>query len=387
VNKSDSNSVIVGVKAKTYPEERNFSGLSVPGFNYKKVRDFYKYPAYAYFKLNNKPHPKWLNLFNDFGLGNYEILHFFNAISSGKKPWITTFEYYVPRGAHKVGADKKEQSYIDYALTRIARSSCKQLIALSQFAYDAQLKYLKDYGKFELEIEKKMRVMHPPQQVVIKSITDKPNNEVLSFVLIGADFFRKGGMEVLRVFDKLLSAGAKIELTIVSKMLFGDYASQSTANDLMNAKTIIAKYENIKQFDYLENNSVLDLMKSADVALLPSYEETYGYTVLEAQANGCPVITTNGTAFPEINNNDIGWLIEVELDEDKRSVPRSVAGKKAFTTAVELGLEEIIQEILSEPSITKMKGAKAIHKIREKHCPVKAANELAKLYKSCLNND
>lgn len=383
--KSQAKNIIVGVKARTYPEERNFSGLAVPGFQFKKVADLYKYPAYAYFKLKKKPHPRWLNIFNDFGSGNYQILHFFNAVNAGRKPWISTFEYYMPRGAQKVGVNKSEKKYIDYVLGRISDDSCRQIIALSQFAYDAQVKYLQDYGSFIETVQGKMRVMHPSQKIIVENISEKPNNKDLSFVLIGADFFRKGGLEVLNVFDKLLSAKNKVKLTIVSKMQFGDYASTSTEKDLEQALSIIDQHEQIVHHRFLENEKVLELFKAADIALLPSYEETYGYTVLEAQAAGCPVITTNGTAFPEINNEKLGWLIDVDLDNDLRSVPRSADAKQKFKDDVQSQLFNIISEIIANPEIVKVKGKAAIEKIKTENCPIKAASNLAEIYKASLS--
>ena len=56
----------------------------------------------------------------------------------------------------------------------------------------------------------------------------------------------------------------------------------------------------------LTNNETLELMKKSHIGLLPTYADTYGYSVLEFQAAGCPVITTNVRALPEINNNNLG---------------------------------------------------------------------------------
>lgn len=375
----------VGVKAMTYPELRNFCGLNVPGYQFKKVLDFYKFPAYLYYKLRGKTHPRWLNLFRDFNLGGYDVLHFFNAVSTGKKPWICTFEYYLPRGAHKIGDVESENKYIEFALSRINSTSCIQLIAISQFAYNSQLKYLKEFGKFEQNIESKMRVIHPPQKLIITDISEKPVNKSLEFVMVGADFFRKGGLEVLHVFDKLLSAKKEVRLKIISKMQVGDYASNSNPNDLTEALAIIAKHKEITHYEFIENSEVLKIMLNADIVLLPSYEETYGYTVLEAQANGCPVITTNGTAFNEINNNEVGWVIEVELDEDGRSVPRSENAKILFREKVESGLNEIIENCLIHPEIVKVKGQNAINRIREMHNPEQVGNILAEIYNSAIS--
>lgn len=52
-------------------------------------------------------------------------------------------------------------------------------------------------------------------------------------------------------------------------------------------------------------------MKNSHVGLLQTWSDTYGYSVLEFQACACSVITTDLRALPEINNNEVGWLIEL----------------------------------------------------------------------------
>ena len=50
------------------------------------------------------------------------------------------------------------------------------------------------------------------------------------------------------------------------------------------------------------------LIAGAKVYVLPSLWEGFGIPVIEAQACGTPVITTNFTAMPELTG--AGWLVE-----------------------------------------------------------------------------
>ena len=59
-------------------------------------------------------------------------------------------------------------------------------------------------------------------------------------------------------------------------------------------------------------NTVYDI---ADVFVLPSYNEGFGLTVIEAYRQNIPVITTTATPFEEIANNGIGWYIEPNCSE------------------------------------------------------------------------
>jgi glycosyltransferase involved in cell wall biosynthesis len=379
---SHKKDITIGIKASNYPERRNFSELPIPGYTFEKIVDFYKIPAYIYFKIKGKPHPYWLNFFQRFGIGNHKVLHFFNAINLGNKPWITTFEYYLPRGAHQYRLFSKENKYIDTVISRLADPSCKKLIALSNFALNAQKKYLSDYGKFKDEILKKTIVQHPSQKNYFQNISEKPASDQLKLVFVGADFFRKGGLETLEALDILLNSNYNLSLTIVSSMQYGDYASNSTKKDVEKAFSIIKRHKSIMHHYSLQNKEVIDLFKEGSIALLPTYDETYGYTILEAQSCGCPVITTNGGALYEINNNSCGWIIKVPLEKDGRSIPRTTENREVFKTNVINGIINILKPLTINQEEIKIKGQKSIERIKNEHSVESAAKVLLDIYNS-----
>ncbi|MCC9168227.1 glycosyltransferase family 4 protein [Pontibacter harenae] len=377
--------IIVGTHAAGYNPKRNFIDLPLSDYEVQKKKDFLKVPAHVYFKLKKKSHPFLSNLFYDIGLNNVPLYHFFNAINIGNIPWVTTFEHYLPRGAHRPDVFKHEKWYIAFATQRLMHNSCKRMVAMSQFAYDAQLNFLYEYGDFVEELKQKMVVLHPQQPKLIDSIDQKKTaGDCITFTITGSDFFRKGGKEILRVFSKLLDEKQPVKLNIVSDLQFGDYASRATKEDQILAMNIINKYKQIEHYNQLPNISVLEVLRKTDVGLLPTYDETYGYSVLEAQAAGCPVITTNGAALSEINNNDIGWLIEVPLVEDNRSIPRTKEAKEIFSEIVEGQLDAIVRSIIEDRNVIMKKGAKALQRIEEEHCPFKVAKILETIYDAAL---
>ncbi len=378
---------IVGIKANYYPEKRNFTGLPVTNYSFEKKLDFYRLIAFAYFKLKKTTHPQWLNLFYDFNIGKYDLLHFFNAISLGNKPWITTFEYYLPRGAHQFGKYPKENKYINKVIKKLAGPNCKQLIALSEYAKNEQINYLSPFDTtLSQKIIDKIIVIHPPQQLHIDSVEKRTYNKVPELLIVGADFFRKGGLETLSAINSLKEQGIDVKITIVSRMQYGDYASQTTKKDLDTALSMIDQNPLITWHKSLPNTEVINLFKKADIALLPSYDETYGYTVLEAQACGCPVITTNGAAFTEINNSDCGWVIDVPLSGN-RSIPRTDSDRILFKKNVISGIESVIKEVLNDPTLLMEKGQNCIDRIKKHHSVEKAAEKLSLIYDSILKNN
>ena len=130
----------------------------------------------------------------------------------------------------------------------------------------------------------------------------------------------------------------------------------------------------------LPNEQVLSLMKQADVGLLPSWADTYGLSVIEAQACGCPVITTDIRAFPEMNNNRVGWMIKVPKNELGEALYTNETDRQLLSETIRKGLEEIVREIVGNPQLIVDKGTLALEKIKDQHDPQRYADALRSVY-------
>ena len=111
------------------------------------------------------------------------------------------------------------------------------------------------------------------------------------------------------------------------------------------------------------------------MALLPTYADTYGYFVLEAQSCGCPVITTDISALSEINNIDCGWVIPVPKDSFGNGVLNTEYERAEFSNCIYRGLEKYVLQVLDNPSLIKGKAMAAIERIRKQHDPLQHAEE------------
>jgi glycosyltransferase involved in cell wall biosynthesis len=67
--------------------------------------------------------------------------------------------------------------------------------------------------------------------------------------------------------------------------------------------------ENIDYYPGVYGEAKVDLMHAASVFVLPSYSENFGNVIAEALASGCPVMTTTGTPWNEIERYDCGKYI------------------------------------------------------------------------------
>ena len=371
----------VSTNHSDYNRNRNIIDLPFERVKVLKVVDIYKLITHFYFKTFNISHYYFLNSFNDFELNGSEIVHLFNGISYSNTPWISTFEYTLPRYSNSSKAKYKK------GVERLTHSSCKYLLALSENAKKLQVDYLEEnYPEYLTIISDKIQVLHPQQKHLINNYGEKKlSNDKIVFTIIGADFFRKGGLEVLRVFDKLHKE--KITLNIVSTLQYGDYASKAGIKELEEATKLISENLNINYFKTLPNNKVLELLKNSHIGLLPTYGDTYGYSLLEAQASGCPVISTDVSSLPEINNNEIGWIINVPKDKNRNGVLSSHKDISKFSSIVEKELYRIIKDdILSKHSIIKEKGVKALERISKEHNPKDKAEFLEEIYSEAIRN-
>ena len=63
---------------------------------------------------------------------------------------------------------------------------------------------------------------------------------------------------------------------------------------------------------FLDISQLRGLYSVADVSVVPSRREPFGLVALEALACGCPVVATNQGGLPDIINDEVGSLVDVD---------------------------------------------------------------------------
>ncbi|MEB2782437.1 glycosyltransferase family 4 protein [Algoriphagus sp. C2-6-M1] len=370
----------VGTIGLSYNHRKNFYGLVPKKVSYFKALDLispYRVMMRSHILKKLLAHPVMKNIHFAPLQRKVDIFHFFNALSLSKTPWITTFETSLPRW----GMDK-------FGLNAIASESCKGIVAMSNCAREIMLRKVSiDYPEHLEKISSKLTVIHPSQNPAIDYWDEKALNleGKLVFTVIGNDFFRKGGAEIVRVFERLFEEGANVEVRIISNLKFGDYASQASQTDKDWVTKLISTYpDQISHYQNIPNTEVLALLKSTHVGLLPTYADTYGYSVLEYQSMACPVISTNIRALSEINSIERGWVIEVPKDEFGEGLYRNKEEREVLSKIIEKELEKTVREILTNPSLISQKGQKALVGLKEKNDPEMNAESYFQLYQKAL---
>ncbi len=295
------------------------------------------------------------------GWGGADMYHLTNTVTISSKPWVVSFEHYLPRW----------NASSDWGAALLARPQCRRIVAMSKYALRTQESKLERQPRLAKAIRKKIVVLHPAQKALVTpSRLPRRKSEKLRFAFVGSDFFRKGGREILLTFNDLLQEGAPVHLTIVSRLDFGDYASHTTLEDARWAQDMIRRMgSNVTYFPSLPNEKVLDLFLHSDVSLLPTYHDTYGFALLESQAAGCPVISTSCCALPEINNPAIGWMIQVPTDPLGDACINTPEQRAALSRSIRDGLHATIKEICCHPECIPVKGANALQNVIQNHDP------------------
>ena len=319
-----------------------------------------------------------------------DIVHTFNHVCKMKKPWIVTFESTIPRTnqtveriwEHDDSIIIKPDKITQKSLEALMKPNCIKLIALSDSARRIQMEMLRhmDYTGVEA-LESKLVVIHPPQDVLVdeKWVHQKYKNMdgKIDFLFIGRDFFGKGGMQMVEALRGYVNR-YDIHLTVIGRLSYEKWGSKKEKEEW---EGILSSEPWITWHDELPNNEVLKLCKKAHVGCLPTFQDTYGYSILEMQACGCPVITTDIRAIPEINDISCGWLVPLEKNAVAGEAIHYTDGdKRARKEQLLVGLTQCIKELLAHPEQIEQKALNSLRRIKTFHDPQAYAAKIGEIY-------
>ena len=232
-------------------------------------------------------------------------------------------------------------------------------------------------------------MLHPSQNpnITESDLISKDFDRTLKFLFVGKKIFEKCGYECVKAFSRIIELGLDAELTIVSQLTTNDYPVPAPRANLEHALKLIEDSQGkIKVFPEISQQEVFNLMATSHIGLLPTYNDSYGYSVLEFFSYGCPVITTNILALPEINHPDRGWIIDMPLVDNEggiklidRNLPEKNTKMSALLTEL---LVDLIRSILEDRSQLNSKSIAALRYIEQSHNIHKNLRVLEQTYNS-----
>ncbi|MCF1190797.1 glycosyltransferase family 4 protein [Mangrovimonas sp. AS39] len=201
---------------------------------------------------------------------------------------------------------------------------------------------ISEFSKFELEkiipfAKQKIKVIYNPLNDQLKYSPKKINETCPKILLLGT----KPNKNLERSLNALVGIQAK--LLIVGKL------SQEQSHLLQSSSF------NFENFENLPYEQIIELYMESDMVLFPSTYEGFGMPIIEAQAIGRPVITSDFGAMKEvagegacfINPNDEVSIREGTMKIIKNAEFREDIIKKGKGNAERFSLEKIAQQYLN----------------------------------------
>jgi len=379
----------VGCLGSGYPQQRNILGSGSFGVTCHGVSDRLSILHRLWHRISGKGYSGVLHSFAwARDCEKVDLIHSFNALVLGGKPWVVTYETTLPR----VGT--LPAPLVRFGWQGFAHPRCLAILALSECAAerlreDLRVNRARVSEAVRDAIREKIAVLHPPQPVLIEGTEEKCRafdwHGPLRLALVGHDFYRKGGFEVLLAMDELLLEGKDLQLSIAGKMTAGDYASHAGEVEVLQAEEIIARHPSrIHRLGSVPGEQVHELLRESHILCLPTWGDTYGYSVLEGQASGCAAVTTNLRALPEINNPDCGWVIAVPKLPNGDGDLDSAGKREKFRKILVEGLKAALREAHDDRVGLLRKAEAALKRVRRFHDPAAHAERLKEIYQQQL---
>jgi glycosyltransferase involved in cell wall biosynthesis len=397
----------VGIASQGYSAQRLITN-KLAGYRYVDIRFYNQYLWRNFhlviarkFKLSKlSEEDMLLRLFLKYKLifpsfFNFEVLHFFNTVNFSKRvPWVLSIETCLPYTREIIDTLESERPdlsvirhdpQVKKVLYHLSLDNCRGMLAFSECTRQIQQAVIDCFPEYKERLEKKLITLQPPQKLIVQTLEEKgvsyDETQPLRFIFVGRDFFRKGGKQVLDAFEQYKQQ-YRFELILISDLSPGkDKFAFFTEEDRVNCLNYInANKDWIIHYPALPNHEVLNLIKESHVALLPTWMDTYGYSVLECQASGCPVITTDLRAMTEINNDEVGWVIPVPVNRLKYPIYRHPDAFNFFERRLTEGLLTALKSVFEDRNAIRNKAVKCLERIKSHHDPAAYAEVLQAVY-------
>lgn len=222
--------------------------------------------------------------------------------------------------------------------------ACQRPIAMSRYG-EAQLRGV-GFDPFYVPLAYDPGIWYPGDKAEARAELGIPDDVFyVSFVGVNDTCpSRKGIPELLAAWSmiapRIPSARLRLHTSEFGNLAYGPHGGVSlpllmkTFN--VNPQTISL----VDQYRYrtgVPADELATLARASDLLILPSRGEGFGLPLIEFQACGCPVATTNGTTGPELCFG--GWLIEGEPEWSSQSAMQIKPGIASIADAITAAYE------------------------------------------------
>lgn len=294
----------------------------------------------------------------------FDLVHGFNRIPIGARPFVIGFESHLPRVINR------ERSRVFAAqAAMLASDRCRAVVPISRSA-ELWFRDVHGGGPHWRALERKLRLRYP-------NLPIPPEPDAVSWegrgpirlVFVGAHFARKGGCVAVTMAEEALRRGVDLEVTIVSALEMGGGIWTDPLRDaFFDPYRALLDLPNVAHRPGLPNADVLALLRTAHFCVLPTFGDTFGYSAAEAMTVHTPVLATRQGALPEfIEDGESGILLDLETTRygawtgSDRADRSSAAFEALFRAEVarlaEDGLARVLDVMGDPPRYARMRAA------------------------------
>jgi glycosyltransferase involved in cell wall biosynthesis len=316
-----------------------------------------------------------------FDQSDYDLIEATLSPVITRLPWIGSFDCFQGAMAFSVlGVPIPKLLRRKYLERLFLEDQCKKIVFWSQAAYQTML----DYGGMRHpEVLTKSCVVYPAIRQPEKRIRDSSRSEFN--LLFSGDFFRKGGANVVDAFERASERYPDLRLRICSDPDKDFITSETSLRETYLTK--IRTNARITLGRIPRSQLVQEVLPETDLYLLPTYNEAFGFAILEAMAFGVPVITTNHFAIPEIiRDRESGLMIDIERFQTQKMFRGYRVDRlpRVFHDYVSTELLDRLLFMIESPGERERLARNGIEVVRERFSFETRNRQMRKIYQDAL---
>lgn len=249
-----------------------------------------------------------VTLFDPVSAHRCDLIHAFNRIPLGRKPFVIGFESDLPRVFGREGSGYEAMLY------RILLSDrCRAIVAISQFACES---FRATVAKSRLSPTEQARLLdklecrypslHPGKDAHEEIALEPP----YQITFVGGHFARKGGCSVARMAELALKRGLPFHFNVISSLTCGGSIwSDPERQEVFQPYLDLLNLPNVTHHARMPNAQVVELLRNSHAAALLTFSDTFGFSAVEAMIHGTPVLATDQRALPEFIEDGVSGAL------------------------------------------------------------------------------
>jgi len=319
----------------------------------------------------------------DYAMEDFDLIEAILSPLSTDRRWILSLSNFQEAVAFNLlGVPLPLAIRTVYIKGLLLKDNCKKVI----FWSEAGKNTLRSYANIaDDRLFRKTEVVYPAIRRAPDERISFSNRVDDAQLLFSGYFFRKGGVNVIDTFERLQKIYPKLSLRLCCSEEI-DFATPnlSLKQEYLNR---IRQNPGITMARATRDELVRKLLPNADIFLVPTYVETFGFAILEAMAFGLPIIATNHFAIPEMIADGLDGLL---IDTSQYDCDRIFRGytvntiPDAFRDHVTNALFHHLRRLIEDPDSRKRIGLAAAQTARRRYSFETRNEKMSRIYREAL---